>query len=133
MHIGLVCNPKSAYKVKSFQILDTLVVNCGYPVQLAISKRDFLNKLVFRFPPGPNYQMDQTHEYILRLIGKWSEALCKRSKHRGDFGNIRLMYSLLKSKGFHFPPLQESEINAIIHNEQDVLWTAFQPSYLKFC
>lgn len=30
-----------------------LVINCGYPMRLAISKRDLLNKLVYRFPPTP--------------------------------------------------------------------------------
>lgn len=34
-------------------LLDMLVINCGYPVHLSISKREFLNKLMYRFPPGP--------------------------------------------------------------------------------
>lgn len=64
--------------------------------------------------------MDQTHEFILGLLQKWVVALCERSKHNGDFGNIRLMYSLLKSKGFRFPTIEELEIQAIISDENDV-------------
>ena len=91
-----------------------MTINCGYPVHLAITKRPFLNKLVYRFPPGPNYALDATHESILRLLQKWVVALCERSPHRNDFGNIRLMYSLLKSKGFTFPSVDESEIGAVV-------------------
>lgn len=34
-------------------VLDMLVVNCGYPMQLEISQKEFLNKLVYRFPQHP--------------------------------------------------------------------------------
>lgn len=97
------------------------MVNCGYPVHLALSKRDFLNKLVYRFPPNPQHDLDQTHHLTLQLLQKWCIALCEKSKHKGDFGNIRLMHSLLKSRGFPFPRIDPAEINAIIgHEREDV-------------
>lgn len=62
--------------------------------------------------------MDKTHEHILHLLQKWCIALCERSKHCADFGNIRLMHSLLKCRGFTFPKVEESEIDALLTTEQ---------------
>lgn len=36
-----------------FQLLDTLVKNCGYPFQLQIATKEFLNELVRKFPERP--------------------------------------------------------------------------------
>lgn len=103
------------------QVLDALVVNCGYPVHLALSKKDLLNKLVYRFPPSSDHQLDQAHSFTLQLLQKWCIALCEKSKHRADFGNIRLMHSLLKSRGFPFPRIDPVDVNAIIgHEREDV-------------
>lgn len=62
--------------------------------------------------------MDKTHEQILYLIHKWCLALCEKSKYRTDFGNIRLMHSLLKSKQFRFPHVDPAEVQAIIAGEE---------------
>lgn len=62
--------------------------------------------------------MDKTHEQILYLVHKWCRALCEQSKYRLDFGNIRLMHSLLKSKHFRFPHVDAAEIQAIIAGEE---------------
>ena len=35
------------------QLLDYCVKNCGYPFQLIISTKDFLNELVKKFPETP--------------------------------------------------------------------------------
>jgi hypothetical protein len=97
-----------------------LVINCGYPMYLAVSKRDFLNKLMYRFPPGPQYATDRTHEFILTMLGKWCVALCQRSQWGKEFGNIQLMHSLLKNRGFQFPTVDEEDVLAIVGEEQDV-------------
>jgi hypothetical protein len=89
-----------------------LVINCGYPMYLAVSKRDFLNKLMYRFPPGPQYATDRTHEFILTMLGKWCVALCQRSQWGKEFGNIQLMHSLLKNRGFQFPTVDEEDVLA---------------------
>lgn len=64
--------------------------------------------------------MDKTHEFTLMLVKKWCVALCEKSRHCKDFGNVRLMYSLLKGKGFDFPHVSPSEINAIVGDESTV-------------
>ena len=96
------------------------MAECGYPVHLAVSKRDLLNKFAYRFPPNATYPLDQAHQYALYLLNKWCIALCEQSKHREDFGNIRLMHSLLKSRGFPFPPIEREDITSILKNENDV-------------
>ncbi len=96
-------------------LLDMMMINCGYPVHLAVSKRDFLNKLVYRFPPSPSFRLDKAHEHVLYLIQKWSMSLCEHSPHKLDFGNIRLMHSLLRSRGFPLPSeIPADEIKAIL-------------------
>lgn len=100
-------------------LLDLLVINCGYPMHLAVSRREFLNKLVYRFPPNAFHDpLDKCHHIILTLLKKWTVALSERSKHHGDFGNIRLMASLLRAKGFPSPEVREAEIDAIIAHER---------------
>jgi hypothetical protein len=100
-------------------LLDLLVINCGYPMHLAVSRREFLNKLVYRFPPNAFHDpLDKCHHIILALLKKWTVALSERSRHHGDFGNIRLMASLLRAKGFPSPDVRDAEIDAIIAHER---------------
>lgn len=98
----------------ALNLLDLLVINCGYPVHLVVTKKDFLNKLVYRFPPFSDDSLDKCHYIIMSLLKKWSIALAERSKYHEDFGNIKLMVALLKNKGFPVPEVEPETINAIV-------------------
>lgn len=110
----------------ALSLLDSVVINCGYPAHLMVSKKDFLNRLVYRFPPQPDDTLDRCHYLIMSLIKKWSEALCQRSRYRDDFGNIRMMLALLKAKGFPVPEVEPSAIDAIAGLEGPSLQTKEQ-------
>ena len=36
------------------QLLDCLMVNCGYPIRYLMTRKENLNLLVLKFPPSPN-------------------------------------------------------------------------------
>jgi hypothetical protein len=80
-------------------LLTTLVQSCGYPFHLQISTKDFLNELVRRFPERPPPFPGPIMSRILDLIQSWKETICKDSRFKEDFGNIRDMYRLLTFKG----------------------------------
>lgn len=118
-HLAKLINQPSLMKCYlALNLLDLLVINCGYPVHLVVSKKDFLNKLVYRFPPIVDDSLDKCHYIIMSLLKKWSVALSERSKHREDFGNIKLMVALLKNKGFPVPEVEQEAINAIVAHEE---------------
>lgn len=91
-----------------------------------VSKKDFLNRLVYRFPAQPDDTLDKCHYMIMSLVKKWSEALCQRSRYRDDFGNIRMMLALLKAKGFPIPEIEPAAIDAIVGSEGSGLQTKEQ-------
>ncbi|KAI9354326.1 VHS domain-containing protein [Zopfochytrium polystomum] len=88
--------------LNALSLLDILVKNCGYPMQLIIATKEFLNELVKRFPEKPaggNLVIMR----ILELIQQWNSTICVTSRYRDDFKHITDMYRLLSYKGYHFP------------------------------
>lgn len=94
-------------------LLDNLVKNCGYPFHLQISRKEFLNELVKRFPerPPPRYTREQ--RLILGQIEEWYQTLCRTSKYKDDFGYIKDMHRLLTNKGYTFPELRSEDASVL--------------------
>lgn len=89
-------------------------------MHVAITKKAFLNGLVYRFPPSSSAEgsLDETHRAILRLIEKLAIGLGRRSKHAADFGNIKCMHALLKGQHFAFPGhIPSEEVEALLSGE----------------
>lgn len=86
-------------------------MNCGYPIHHAISRKPFLNELVYGFPTNPN-KITNDQEKILKLLKKWTDGLSEKNRNACDFGYIRQMYCLLKGRGFKFPLVSQEEIDA---------------------
>lgn len=97
----------------SLSVLDVCVKNCGYPFHLAISRRDFLNLLVKRFPERPPLRYTRVQILILEMIEEWTATLAKASRYRDDLGHIRDMHRLLSCKGYMFPEADPSELAAL--------------------
>ena len=93
-------NPHVA--ILALSLLDTLVQSCGYPFQLQIATKEFLNELVRRFPERPPPYPGPVMSRILDLINGWKEGICVTSRYKDDFGNIRDMHRLLTFKGYSF-------------------------------
>lgn len=92
--------------------------NCGYPFQLQISTKDFLNELVRRFPERPPIRPTRTQSKILGLIEEWRQTICQNSKYKDDLGFIRDMHRLLSVKGYMFPEVRQED--AAVLNPSDV-------------
>ncbi|EGW34966.1 uncharacterized protein SPAPADRAFT_58089 [Spathaspora passalidarum NRRL Y-27907] len=91
-------------------LLDNLVKNCGYPFQLQISRKEFLNELVKRFPERPPLRYTRVHRLILAQIEEWYQTICRTSKYKDDFGYIKDMHRLLANKGYVFPEVKVEDV-----------------------
>ncbi|KAG5421977.1 GGA2 [Candida metapsilosis] len=91
-------------------LLDNLVKNCGYPFQLQISRKEFLNELVKRFPERPTMRYSRVQRLILAQIEEWYQTICRTSKYKEDFTYIRDMHRLLANKGYVFPEVKVEDI-----------------------
>ncbi|TID26252.1 hypothetical protein CANINC_002784 [Pichia inconspicua] len=100
-------------------LLDYLVKNCGYPVHLQISRKEFLNELVKRFPERPPPAYSRTQRLILGTISEWVHTICKTSRYKDDLTYIKDMYRLLKSKGYDFPAVKKDD--AAVLNPSDAI------------
>lgn len=100
-------------------LLDYLVKNCGYPVHLQISRKEFLNELVKRFPERPPPAYSRTQRLILGTLAEWVQTLCKTSRYKDDLTHIKDMYRLLRSKGYDFPAVKKED--AAVLNPSDNL------------
>lgn len=100
-------------------LLDHLVKNCGYPFQLQISRKEFLNELVKKFPERPSLRYLRVQRLILAQIEEWYQTICKTSKYKSDFGYIRDMHRLLANKGYIFPEVNVED--AAVLNPSDTL------------
>lgn len=109
--------------VLALSVLDVCVKNCGYPFHLAISRRDFLNLLVRKFPEKPPLHYTRVQTLILEMIEEWNATLVKSSRYRDDLGFIRDMHRLLSYKGYIFPEISADELAALTP-EQDSLKSA---------
>lgn len=83
--------------------------NCGYPFHLQISRKEFLNELVRRFPEKPPPMYNRVQSLILQQLQEWWETLCCTSKYKDDLGYIRDMHRLLSFKGYVFPEISLSD------------------------
>lgn len=90
-------------------LLDYLVKNCGYPVHLQISRKEFLNELVKRFPERPPPAYSRVQRLILGTLAEWVQTLCKTSRYKEDLTYIKDMYRLLRSKGYDFPAVKKED------------------------
>ncbi|KAG0684425.1 hypothetical protein C6P42_002796 [Pichia californica] len=100
-------------------LLDYLVKNCGYPVHLQISRKEFLNELVKRFPERPPPAYSRVQRLILGTLAEWVQTLCKTSRYKEDLTYIKDMYRLLRSKGYDFPAVKKED--AAVLNPSDNL------------
>ncbi|AET40258.1 ubiquitin-binding protein Ecym_5516 [Eremothecium cymbalariae DBVPG len=96
--------------VFALSLLDVLVKNCGYPIHLQISRKEFLNELVKRFPEKPPMRYTKVQRLILTAIEEWYQTICKNSSYKEDMKYIRDMHSLLKYKGYVFPKINQEDL-----------------------
>lgn len=100
-------------------LLDNLVKNCGYPFHLQISRKEFLNELVKKFPERPPMRYARIQRLVLGQIEEWYQTICKTSKYKDDFTYIKDMHRLLSNKGYIFPELKVED--AAVLNPSDNL------------
>lgn len=99
--------------VFALALLDVLVKNCGYPLHLQISRKEFLNELVKRFPEHPPLRYSKVQRLVLTAIEEWYQTICKHAAYKDDLGFIRDMHRLLKYKGYVFPKINESDLSVL--------------------
>ncbi|RKF61298.1 putative ADP-ribosylation factor-binding protein C25H2.16c [Golovinomyces cichoracearum] len=106
----------------ALDLLDICVKNCGYPFQLQISMKEFLNELVRRFPERPPIRPTRVQLRILEAIEEWRGTICQTSRYKDDLGYIRDMHRLLSYKGYVFPEVKREA--AAVLNPSDALKSA---------
>ncbi|KAG7661312.1 GGA2 [[Candida] subhashii] len=94
----------------AISLLDNLVKNCGYPFHLQISRKEFLNELVKRFPERPPMRYTRVQRLILAQIEEWYQTICRTSKYKEDFQYIKDMHRLLTRKGYVFPEVKVEDV-----------------------
>ena len=120
--VKTINSPSSHRAILAMSVLDVCVKNCGFPFHLQISRKDFLNNLVRRFPERPPLHYSRVQMLILEAIEEWRETLCRTSKYRDDLGYIRDMHRLLSYKGYMFPEINRDD--AAVLNMQETLKSA---------
>ncbi|KAK8846789.1 hypothetical protein IAR55_005877 [Kwoniella newhampshirensis] len=111
-------NPNEA--LLALNVLDHLVKNCGYPIHLQISTKEFLNELVRRFPERPPMVTGRVMGKILELIHEWKNTLCVHSKYKEDLVHIRDMHRLLSYKGYRFKSFDAARALATSNPNEDL-------------
>ncbi|WWD00344.1 hypothetical protein V866_007256 [Kwoniella sp. B9012] len=111
-------NPNEA--IIALAVLDHLVKNCGYPVHLQISTKEFLNELVRRFPERPPMVVGRVMGRILEMIHEWKNTLCVHSKYKDDLVHIRDMHRLLSYKGYRFKSFDAARAMASANPNEDL-------------
>ncbi|SMN19684.1 similar to Saccharomyces cerevisiae YHR108W GGA2 Protein that interacts with and regulates Arf1p and Arf2p in a GTP-dependent manner to facilitate traffic through the late Golgi [Maudiozyma saulgeensis] len=104
--------------VFALSLLDVLVKNCGYPIHLQISRKDFLNELVKRFPEHPPMRYSKVQRLILTAIEEWYQTVSKHSPYKDDMTYIRDMRRLLKYKGYVLPKIQAEDLAVMRPTDQ---------------
>ncbi|KAK0940009.1 ARF-binding protein [Friedmanniomyces endolithicus] len=120
--VGYINHRNPNVSLLALSLLDICVKNCGYPFQLQISTKDFLNELVRRFPERPPIRTTRVQSRILELIEEWRRTICETSKYKEDLGFIRDMHRLLSYKGYVFPEIRRED--AAVLNPSDNLRSA---------
>lgn len=103
--LKLISQRDPKISILALSLLDILTKNCSYPFHLQISRKEFLNELVKRFPERPPHFYSPVQRQILASIEEWYQTLCK-GKYKDDFSYIRDMHRLLSSKGYTFPEIK---------------------------
>ncbi|ODQ78295.1 hypothetical protein BABINDRAFT_40072 [Babjeviella inositovora NRRL Y-12698] len=98
-------------------LLDHLVKNCGYPFHLQISRKEFLNEFVKKFPERPPPRYLRPQRQILAYIEEWYQTICRSSKYKDDLGFIKDMHRLLAYKGYVFPELKREDLAVLQPSE----------------
>lgn len=111
--VKLVNSRDTHTAVFALALLDVLVKNCGYPFHLQISRKEFLNELVKRFPERPPLRFTKVQRLILTAIEEWYQTICKHAAYKEDMGYIRDMHRLLKYKGYIFPKIKEEDLSVL--------------------
>ncbi|KAK4148804.1 VHS domain-containing protein [Chaetomidium leptoderma] len=120
--VGYINHRNSNVSLLAINLLDICVKNCGYPFQLQISTKEFLNELVRRFPERPPIRPSRVQAKILEAIEEWRGTICETSRYREDLGFIRDMHRLLSYKGYTFPEVRRED--AAVLNPSDNLKSA---------
>ncbi|KAK9335156.1 hypothetical protein LIPSTDRAFT_64354 [Lipomyces starkeyi NRRL Y-11557] len=120
--VKLINSRSSAVSILSLALLDICVKNCGYPFHLQISRKEFLNELVRKFPERPPPRYTRSQQLILEAIEEWRETICQTSRYKEDLGYIRDMHRLLAYKGYTFPEVNRDD--AAVLNPSDNIKSA---------
>ncbi|KAH6891023.1 hypothetical protein B0T10DRAFT_511447 [Thelonectria olida] len=120
--VGYINHRNPNVALLSLNLLDICVKNCGYPFQLQIATKDFLNELVRRFPERPPIRPTRVQAKILEAIEEWRSTICETSRYKEDLGFIRDMHRLLSYKGYVFPEVRRDD--AAVLNPSDNLKSA---------
>lgn len=114
----LVNNGDTQAAVFALSLLDVLVKNCGYSIHLQISRKEFLNDLVKRFPEQPPLRYSKVQQMILEAIEEWYQTICKHANYKDDLQYINDMHKLLKYKGYTFPKVGSEDLAVLRPNDQ---------------
>lgn len=114
----LVNNGDTQAAVFALSLLDVLVKNCGYSIHLQISRKEFLNDLVKRFPEQPPLRYSKVQQMILEAIEEWYQTICKHASYKDDLQYINDMHKLLKYKGYTFPKVGSENLAVLRPNDQ---------------
>ena len=117
--VGYINHRNPNVSLLALSLLDICVKNCGYPFQLQISTKEFLNELVRRFPERPPIRTTRVQTKILELIEEWRRTICETSKYKEDLGFIRDMHRLLHYKGYVFPEVKREDA-AVLNTSDDL-------------
>lgn len=116
--VKLINNRDTHTAVFALALLDVLVKNCGYPIHLQISRKEFLNQLVKRFPEHPPLRYSKVQKLILTAIEEWYQTICKHATYKDDLNYIRDMRRLLKYKGYIFPRIHAEDLAVMRPTDQ---------------
>lgn len=116
--VKLINNRDTHTAVFALALLDVLVKNCGYPIHLQISRKEFLNQLVRRFPENPPLRYSKVQKLILTAIEEWYQTICKHATYKDDLNYIRDMRRLLKYKGYIFPRIHAEDLAVMRPTDQ---------------
>lgn len=116
--VELINSRNQHTSIFAISLLDVLVKNCGYPVHLQISRKEFLNELVRRFPEHPSMRYSRVQKLVLTAIEEWYQTIAKHGENKQDMGYIRDMHRLLKFKGYVFPKIDPKDLAVLKPTKQ---------------
>ncbi|KXN70552.1 VHS-domain-containing protein [Conidiobolus coronatus NRRL 28638] len=115
--VHFINNRDQKVAILALTLLDTLIRNCGYAFHLQISRKDFLNELVKKFPEQPPPFPNAVQIKILEFINEWKLALCNQPRYRQDFGKIEELHNILSFKGYRFPTVKPERLSTLMNKQ----------------